>query len=368
MKKLILILLVGIGLNSCSSTYKSYPVEYTPKTANKPVYYYNIPASTEVVFDVTFTKTIKQKGVFANQSNLLGVKDIITSDEVKYEVKDIKISTNTNASNLYQYSLILKNDKVDVLTSCEGTLQSIRVKGKKSGYKTQKTQEFNQEKNESSSYSKPMEELSSIKTKPIFETRLQQRGMLEKVNMTAADAVKKIEQLRDRQIDILSGGLEGTYINTTVDFMYKQLDEMIDGYVSMFTGVETVVEEIYTYTLTPVKPIISEEDLVLQLSSSPIPLLARFKTNNQTKALKERPNAAANPDTSVVVNIKEKEASGINGVYYAIPELVLISVETPKKTFSKSVELNQYGVIKSMITKNKNIEFNPNNGAIKSIK
>lgn len=368
MKKLILISLIGLGLSSCSSSYKSYTVEHTPKTTNNPVIYYNIPASTEVVFDVTFIKTIRQKGVFANQANLLGVKNVITTDEIKYDVKDVKISTNAFGSDLHQYSLLLKSDKVNVLTSSEGVLQSIRLKDMKKDNRAENPLKSNSHIKQLDSQSKPIDQVLSIKTKPIFETRLQERGMLEKLNITPQEAVKKIEQLRDRQIDILSGGLEGTYINTTVDFMYKQLDEMIDGYVSMFTGVETFVEETYTYTLVPVKPIISEEDLVLQLSSSPIPLLARFKTNNQTKSIKERPNIAANPDSSVIVNIKEKEASGIKGVYYAIPELVLVSVETPKKTFSKSVELNQYGVIKPMIIKSKNIEFNPKNGAIKSIK
>ena len=34
MKRIVLILLAGIGLASCSSTYKSYPIEYSPNDWN----------------------------------------------------------------------------------------------------------------------------------------------------------------------------------------------------------------------------------------------------------------------------------------------------------------------------------------------
>lgn len=362
MKKLFLILLVGIGLSSCSSSYKSYPIENAPSNTNKTTLYYSVPMSTEVVFDVTFIKTIKQKGVFANQSNLLGVKNVITNNEVKYEVKDIKISSKAKLSPIQQYALILNSDKFNVFQSPQGTLESIVLKDRKASSK----QRIEQEPIANTISKKNIEPSASIMTKPIFETRLQQKGMLEKVNFSASEAVKKIEQLRERQVEILSGGLEGTYINTTVDFMYKQLDEIIDGYVALFTGTETIVEETYTFTLTPKKPIIAEEDLILPLENSPIPLLARFHTNNQSEAFKKSTNKS--PDSQVEIKINDKKVEGIKGIYYALPELVLVSVETPKKTFSERVEINQYGVIKTITAKNKNIYFNPNTGSIKTLR
>ena len=116
------------------------------------------------------------------------------------------------------------------------------------------------------------------------------------------------------------------------------------------------------------KPIIAEEDLVLPLNNSPIPLLARFHTNNQTEIFKKNSIKTINPNPPAEINISEIKVEGIEGVYRAVPELVLVSVETPKKTFSNRVEINQYGVIRAITTKNKNIEFNPNTGVIKSIR
>ncbi len=68
------------------------------------------------------------------------------------------------------------------------------------------------------------------------------------------------------------------------------------------------------------------------------------------------------------INISEIKVEGIEGVYRAVPELVSVSVETPNKTFSNKVEINQYGLIKAITTRNKNIEFNSNNGTLKSIR
>lgn len=369
MKRIVLILLAGIGLASCSSTYKSYPIEYSPNDINKTTFYYSVPTSSEVVFDVTFIKTIRQKGVFANQSNLLGVKNVITEDEVKYEVKDIKISSQAKTSPVQQFALILNSDKVNVMQSPQGTLESINFVERKHRPKPQFNLNIEQESEPNIISQKTIEPIqTSIAAKPIFENLLQQKGMLEKVNFTAADAVKKIEQLRERQIEILSGGLEGTYINTTVDYMYKQLDEIIDGYVALFTGTETIVEETRTFTLTPQKPIIAEEDLVLPLKNSPIPLLARFHTNNQTEFFKKNAIKMINQNPPSEINISEIKVEGIEGVYRAVPELVSVSVETPNKTFSNKVEINQYGLIKAITTRNKNIEFNPNTGVIKRIR
>ena len=66
--------------------------------------------------------------------------------------------------------------------------------------------------------------------------------------------------------------------------------------------------------------------------------------------------------------MKDKEVSGIKGVYYAIPEMVQVSVETPIKTYSTVVEINQYGMIRAMNTQKQNIIFDTKTGAIKTIK
>ncbi|HHT03522.1 MAG TPA: DUF4831 family protein [Bacteroidales bacterium] len=369
MKKIIIIALLSIAVSSCSSLYKSYPIESIPSNNTKTTVFYSIPQFTEVVFEVTYNKTIRHKGIYANKSNLLGLKNVITSDEIKYTVKDIKILTQPKQTPIQQFALVLDGDNIIVEKSKEGTLESITIKDKANKHTYSKDDNLIKRKNEEiKPYHHQNLSPQSLQTQPISEFRLLQRGMLEKVNLTAEEIVIRIEQIREKQIEILSGGLDGTYINTTVDFMYKQLEEMIDGYISLFTGTETVVEETQTYTLAPQKPIISEEDLILQITNTPVPLLARFHTNNQTETLKTRGITYDKTDSSITINMKEKEVSGIKGVYYAIPEMVQVSVETPIKTYSTVVEINQYGMIRAMNTQKQNIIFDTKTGAIKTIK
>lgn len=380
MKK-ILLLVAAISLSSCSTLYKSYPVSDVPKDNDKTTIYYNIP-QTEVLFEVKVNKTIRQKGIFANQSNLLGLKNVITSDEVKYSVKDVKITSREVEDPDQQYALLLNDNKVKVNKSEIGTLTQIFKQDGKygkvidlsnrilrvDGLGHKNNEYFNNLTTAQTQQTQPLSQ-----TKQIFESRLQEKGMLEKTNLTAEEVVKKIEQLREKQIDILSGNIDGTYMNTTVDFMYKQLDEIIDGYVSLFTGTETTVEETYYYTLNPKKPIISEEDLILKLTDSPIPLLARFHTRDVAKEIMmsgtettKSNSVKAISDSPKVITLKEK-SEGINGVYYSIPEMVEVSVETPNKTYRKSLQLVQYGAIKTFNSKDYDIEFDSKTGAIKSI-
>jgi len=380
MKK-ILLLVAAISLSSCSTLYKSYPVSDVPKDNDKTTIYYNIP-QTEVLFEVKVNKTIRQKGIFANQSNLLGLKNVITSDEVKYSVKDVKITSREVEDPDQQYALLLNDNKVKVNKSEIGTLTQIFKQDGKYGKVIDLSNRIlrvdglghkNNEHFNNSTTAQTQQTQTLSQTKQIFESRLQEKGMLEKTNLTAEEVVKKIEQLREKQIDILSGNIDGTYMNTTVDFMYKQLDEIIDGYVSLFTGTETTVEETYYYTLNPKKPIISEEDLILKLTDSPIPLLARFRTRDVAKEIMmsgtettKSNSVKAISDSPKVITLKEK-SEGINGVYYSIPEMVEVSVETPNKTYRKSLQLVQYGAIKTFNSKNYDIEFDSKTGAIKSI-
>lgn len=377
MKKIILIALVAISLAGCSNSYMSYHLNDVPKNNDKLALYYTIP-QTQVVFEVKLNKITHQKGVFSNQSNLLGLKNVITSDEVKYTLKDIKINSNSVEDPNQQYALLLNDKKLRVEKSEIGTLETIYKQGRR------RTRGIEQERRNlipSNDFSKQCDvqkqimTQQSLPTKPIFEARLQEKGMLEKVNLTAEEAVKKIEQLREKQIEILSGSVDGTFMNTTVDFMYKQLDEIIDGYVALFTGTETITEETYYYTLTPQKPIIAEEDLILKLTDSPLPLLARFHTRNSSEKILisqdlnlKKTETKSQSDSTISITLKDskEKPKGLKGIFCSIPERVEVSVETPNKTYKNTVEIVQYGIINALNTQS-NIQFDSKTGAIKNI-
>lgn len=373
MKRLVLISAMTImGFVANAQTYRSFPISQVKEDNDKAVIYYNIP-QTQVEFEVKVQKTIRTKGVYCQNAYMLGIKNVITSDEVRYNISDIKIKPKAVSNPSQVYALFVK-EGVNVKISEIGTLCEISPRMKihpqsiRDTYYPSLTPKEIQQKEDKQS--------EAIATKPIYETRLLKMRQLEKVNMSAEEVVKKIEALREKQIDILSGGLDGTFINTTIDFMYKQIDEIIDGYVSLFTGVETTIEQTYTYSLNPQKPIIPEEDLVMKLCrfsetsglsaaeiSSDMPILmARFQTTNTTKNIQKLEEAKQN-------NLKQQEklAKKGTGVYYAIPENVRVSVEFNNKVFENTIEITQYGIITNLNTKESSLKFNPQTGGIKTI-
>ena len=225
-KSILLIALSILSIDVFAQQYRSFTLDNAPFGTNG--IYYSLP-QTELVFDVCIEKITEYKGCYADYAYLLGLKNIILSDEVSYRIKDIKIRTKTIADNSSTYFLQYE-DGVCVQLNDAGCLSAIgKVPPQQMMPPCEKKRPARAAKQ------KPATETKS--TLPTYEQRYLKAGMLESLpGMTADKAVKQIERLKEKQIDILSGSIDGTYMNNTVEYMYKQLDEMIEAYVAMFAG------------------------------------------------------------------------------------------------------------------------------------
>lgn len=358
MRKLITsIVFALIGLLSYAQTYNSYPV-IDAKDIRSTAVFYSIP-KTEIVFRVKVDKITQKKGIYYKSAHLLGLKNVISSDETRYKITDIEITTRPVLDSRSLYVLNLKKG-VKVNKSEYNTLEEILIGDKEFA----ESPRAERKSYRTSKKSNPGDALI-IPTKPYYEKVLLERGQLEAIDLSPEEVVSKIRSLKERQIDILSGEVDGTYLNTSVDFMYKQLDEIIDSYVSLFTGVQTKEEEVYEFSLMPEKPIIAEEDLMMKLcsfsetqgflnpeiSTDLPPIMVRFHTFNSTRSFRR---------------IDQESTKNI-GVYYSVPEKVRVSIEHNNKTYSNTVDINQYGTIQGLSTKNANIKFDPKYGSIIAI-
>lgn len=365
-RTLLIFALMLISSGVMAQKYKSFTLDKAPFDA-KGLYYSLV--QTELVFDVKVEKITEYKGCYADYSYLLGLKNIIISDGVYYRIKDIKISSRSIADSENTYFLTY-DEKTDVKVSESGCLLSIGdvvnqkcddkcVRSHK-GHKAPKTSDT-----------------ENISVKSTFEQRLLAQGMLESVpDMTAEKAVKQIEKLRERQIDILSGSVDGTYMNNTVEYMYKQLDAMIDSYVAMFAG-ERVVEELnYSFTVRPEKPLIVEQDLLVgifkfsaQEGVKPLSytgdmptIVANLHSLNTTKEY-----AKLESQKSKDEKLQNKIAKKGVGVYYRIPEKVQVSIANGESIFSKTVDISQFGQITYTADSPSRIVFDSKTGALKYI-
>jgi hypothetical protein len=380
-KQRFLFLIIALGLTSMvySQEYKSYPVDKA-KT-NEQGIYYTIP-QTQLVFKVKVEKTTKTKGIYASSAYMLGIDNANQKQETVYKIKDINILSKAIANPNNQYFLTF-SDKTVVEKTRIGGLKSIIVSTEKNKDKSNFNNPpmDNREKRDMSNSvsNNTMENntntAASLQTRPIFEKRLIDEGLLTKYPLMSADkVVAEIKRLRDKQIDILSGSVEGTYINTTVDYMYKQLDEIINGYIALFTGTEQTEEEEYTFTLTPTKPIIVEEDLLepickfsekngitdLNAKNDDVKLIARIHSYNTTST-----NAKIENNKNSNKDLQDKIESRGVGVYYSIPEEAEVSINVNNSnTYSKMMPIIQYGTITYLLNNTSNVMFDSQTGAL----
>lgn len=371
MKKLFLgaalLLCVAFATSSLSAQeYKSYTLDKMP-FESKGVYY-SLP-QTELVFDVCVEKITEYKGCYADYSYMLGLKNIIIKDGVSYRIKDIKLRSRAVADSRYNYFLAT-NGNVDVQLGENGMLLSINKDTekphdcKRPGGRPQKRMHNSQCD-------------TLVHVKPTFEHRMLSLGMLEAMpTLTPEKAVKQIEKLRERQMDILSGSMDGTYMNTTVEYMYKQFDAMIDAYVALFAG-ERVSEELhYTFCVIPQKPLIVEQDLLVgifkfseQEGAKPLSykgdmptIIANLHSLNTTKEY-TKIEAQKEKDEKLQRTIAKK---GV-GVYYCIPEQVEVSVSYGEKILRKTLEMSQFGQTSYMLSSPSQLIFDAATGAVKYI-
>ena len=102
-KQISLILIAVLTtLNLTAQSYRSFT---TDKVAfNSTGTYYTLP-KTELIFKVKVEKIQENKGVFADYAYMIGAKNIIINDAVKYSIKDIEIYTRPIGDNENIYYL-----------------------------------------------------------------------------------------------------------------------------------------------------------------------------------------------------------------------------------------------------------------------
>ena len=354
--------------------YRSYPVNSGKDNANGVVYC--LP-QTDIVIKFKVEKTQRTKGIYSESAYLLGIDNAALKNNVSYRIKGAEISQKISPDYNRQYIIVADNNTLVEKTPA-GTIKSITAKGTNA----KKTAVNNQEAKPNGEFeAKPRHKdgnaqaQNSLAVEPTYEQKLMQQGLLTRYpQMSAEKAVSEIKRLRDKQIELLCGSWEGTYMNTTVDYMYKQLDEIINSYVSLFTGVQTVSEEEYVFVITPEKPIILEEDLIVPVckfsategfkdlneSGDGVKITAKIHSYSTTEQ-----SAKGNAERYMTEAQKRKMEKDGAGVYYCTGQDVRVTLYgTESLGVSKMMKLMQYSSPAFTTSNDSNIIFDEHTGGI----
>lgn len=371
-----LCLMFILPFGSMAQTYSSYPYESGKKISEGTVYY--LP-KTDLVIKFQVKKTTRTKGIYADNAYLLGIDNAALKNGTTYQIVGVDIMEKTSA-DLDKCYILSADKNINVDKTSMGTLRSISVKNQKAQNTDNSDRTPRQCPKQEGNHRPdmplgPNNNDNSLMVRPTYEKVLLQEGLLTKYpQMSAEKVVAEIKRLRDKQLEILTGTTEGTYMNTTVDYMYKQIDEIISSYVALFTGVESSTMEEYVFVITPQKPIILEEDLVMPV--------CKFSTTQglmdlNSKQEGTRINATihsflTSEDNNKMASteyLSDKQKSKIEsegaGVYYLNPQMVRLSLQgTDVISTTKMVNLLQYGNIGYTTSHSSNILFNPHTSEI----
>lgn len=367
----IIILCFAIMIPWCLSaqTYRSYPYNSGKNITEGTVYY--LP-KTDLVIKFQVKKTTRTKGIYSDNAYLLGIDNSALKNSTTYQIVGVDIQEKTSADADKCY--ILETDKnITVDKTSIGTLRSILQKNAKeqnTGNSIQKPRKCSQKQENRPPAMPPTlnKEDNSLMVRPTYEKILMQEGLLTKYpQMTAEKVVAEIKRLRDKQLEILTGAMEGTYMNTTVDYMYKQIDEIISSYIALFTGIESSTIEEYVFVITPQKPIILEEDLVVPVCKfSTTQGLMDLNSKQEGIRINASIHSFVSSEESNKINstefVSKKQKSKIEnegvGVYYLNPQMVRVTLQGADiMTTSKMVNLMQYGNIGYTTSHTSNILF-----------
>ncbi len=353
--------------------YKSFPLNNNKGNGDGTVYF--LP-KTELVIRFKVEKVTRTQGIYSQSAYLLGIDNSALKNDISYRVLSADICERIAPNEDKKY-LINASDKFTIERTSAGTLKSVIAKGNNSNSIVGKD-ENGQNGRKHIKYEKENIQNNvntSLAVIPTYEQKLLQRGLLTKYpQMTAEKTVAEIKRLREKQIELLSGGWEGTYMNTTVDYMYKQLDEIINSYVSLFTGIEESTIEEYVFVITPEKPIILEEDLIVPVCkfSQTAGLLDLNEKGEGIKInarLHSYVTTDQNSKTATGKYISEQTKKKLDkegaGVYYIQPQNVKVTLQgVDMQNTSKIVKLMQYGNINYTTDHNSNVLFDENTGEL----
>lgn len=361
---------IGLGLlliacpieNVRAQSCKVFPINKIPNRYDKGGgIVYTLP-KTNLKIEIIVEKTQRIKGPFATEAHLVNLTNVVLQNETKYRIKDMRITEQGLPDETQSYILIPEKDLYALNLAPNGMIEHIAF------YNIDPPQPKKHRKN---STSESLTDVSSqnivspYNITPIYEKTFLEKGMYaNKGNVSALEIAEKIKHLKDYQMDILSGSTEGTYLNTTVDFMYKQLDEIIAGYIALFTGVETTFTETYTFNVVPERSLIEKDQ-----NSIPI---CTFSEKTGIGAISE-----SNSAPMVYLDIQEpakrsvygknvllRSDSGNNGVglVYRIPKLTSTSLSYGDKKYHFAVSIAQYGDLQTLVGNKFRAIFDPQTG------
>jgi hypothetical protein len=284
---------------------------------------------------------------FQYADRFLGMKEVIQSESIRYEITGFKLTTKTvgDTSQAYLISTGKKGKNIAFALTPEGYLKSINGKASK---------DAPMEKIIEKTITKDEPKKWETSASSIFTKEMQQANSTAKMAELAAN---QLFTLRDTRFNLLTQDLDKTpQDGRSYEIVLSELNRMENDYLELFKGKVTESNQTFTYTLNPQKDSTN--------------VLLRFSL---FKGVLDKNNLGGNP---IFIEVKaqpvaaqalhvDKTASP-RGLYYRVPGQAVVNITDGKDVlFTKEITVPQFGRVLSLPSSQiKSAELCPKTGAL----
>lgn len=355
MRKLFLILSLLASL-SLEAQFVTTSAKNAPEAQEDGIFYY-LPRNV-IKLEFTIEETNYLIGPYAEFAmKIMGTSDYIKENKTEYEIKSVDIQVadepDPNAVFFVASDEKSKEPMPNIILDSDGIIlalgfDSIPSKSKISR-NTFTINDLNTVNDNNPNFIDILE--NEVETEKDDDEEGSAPKKISKEDKANAIA-DKISKIRNANFELISGFNEVVYGNTT-SYMFDQMKELENEYISLFKG--KIIKNTYKQTVyfTPEEKQANASASITKIAGEQIKL--QFESKNQL--------ANINP-----VNDETKTTSQSNKLFYRMPVETTLKVLSGNNVIAeKQLIISQFGVLRVISVKNNKVLFNPNTGQITTI-
>ncbi len=339
--------------------------------------FYSLPR-TVIKVELVVNKITNVKGPYAEFADkYLGLSQVILTNSTEYSLSEIRLSTfeESDPSEYYFVQIPEKSksrEAIQLTLSQMGTLVGIRG-GESSGDqgKGVKIASSSVELNELPSPN-TFERIDTLIRRISVDTTMIEQRVFKKVtaaktpDQKAKEAADFIMKLDESKFNLINGYQEVNYEKGTMEFMYNQMEELMNDYLQMFKGIRIVTSESYTFTVIPAAESAGKPFVLCRFSPGK-GISDKNGNSGDIVQLQVDPSNSLQQVKNVISERNKGEKA--KGLYYRIPEKADVTVTIGgQPRVDGSFTVSQLGTVTFLPAGTSgNIELYPGTGSVKHI-
>jgi len=347
--------------------------------SNKQGLFYSLP-QTAIQVDITINKTTNFAGPYADYAaKYLDLENVISTDQNKYEITEASMSTYAVPDPAQYYFIEFgdkaKDEKALLLSLSEsGLIMGVSSKTAKSAVKKMLTDKIESDFDMFSYFAESNlhETTDTIIRKVVVDTVTVEKMYFDKRwveksdEQKAVEAANMISKIRESRYNLLIGYQEVAYDAGSISYMDKELKQMEQEYLSLFTGI--TISKVLHYTFSVIPNPASESSLIPVFVFSDRTGIKDVNASGGEKIyLRVSPSSTTDQIQNTIASLTDP-AKSENGFYYRIPEVVTLSLELSNDIkIDEQFYLSQYGQVSVLPPSISTVQFHETTGSIKSI-